>query len=114
MLSGQQTTEEFRRQGRQRTLLSAKIILGDATISHDCSVRNLSATGARVRLAAALELPRSLRLLLIRSAVVFDATIAWRFASEVGLKFTAEHDLRGEVGEDLRHARALWQALAVR
>jgi hypothetical protein len=53
-------------------------------------------------------------LLLIRSAVVFDATIAWRFASEVGLKFTAEHDLRGEVGEDLRHARALWQALAVR
>jgi hypothetical protein len=68
---------------RARSLLTGKIIIGDASASHDCVVRNLSAKGARVRLG-----------------------------EQIGLAFTGQHDLRKDTDPAHRGARALWTALA--
>jgi hypothetical protein len=97
---------------RARSLLTGKIVIGDATVSHDCVVRNLSARGARVRLAGAVNLPGTVSLLVVREGLLFDATIAWRRGEQIGLAFTGQHDLRTDADPAHRGARALWTALA--
>ena len=97
---------------RARSLLTGKIIIGDASASHDCVVRNLSAKGARVRLAGAVNLPGAVSLLVVREGLLFDATIAWRRGEQLGLAFTGQHDLRNDDDPAHRGARALWTALA--
>jgi hypothetical protein len=97
---------------RARSLLTGKIIVDDGAVSHDCVIRNLSTRGARVRIAGAVNLPASVGLLVVREGLLFDARIAWRRGEEIGLAFTAKHDLRTDVDPAHRGARALWTALA--
>ena len=97
---------------RARSLLTGKIVIGDGDVSHDCVVRNLSAKGARVRMAGAINLPSTFSLLVVREALLFDASIAWRRGEQIGLAFSGQHDLRTDVDPAHRGARALWTALA--
>jgi hypothetical protein len=97
---------------RARSLLTGKIVIDDASVSHDCVIRNLSAKGARVRLAGAINLPGAVGLLVVKEGLLFDATIAWRRGEQIGLAFTGQHDLRTDADPAHRGARALWAALA--
>jgi hypothetical protein len=97
---------------RARSLLTGKIIIGDGRESHECVVRNLSATGAHVRIAGAVNLPGTVGLLVVKEALLFDATIAWRRGDQIGLTFTASYDLREDKDPAHRQARALWKALS--
>jgi len=97
---------------RARSLLTGKIIIGDGRESHDCVVRNLSAKGARVRIAGAVNLPGAVGLLVVKEALLFDAAIAWRRGDQIGLTFSGQHDLRDDVDPAHRGARALWAALS--
>jgi hypothetical protein len=97
---------------RARSLLTGKIIVGDGRESHECVVRNLSAKGAQVRLAGAVNLPGSVGLLVVKEGLLFDAAIAWRRGEQIGLTFSGQHDLREDVDPTHRHARALWAALS--
>ena len=105
--------EVLRRAGaRARSLLTGKIIFGDGRISFDCVIRNLSAKGARVRISRAVDLSGANGLLFIKEGLLFDATIAWRRGDQIGLAFSGQHDLRGDVDPAHRVVRALWAALA--
>ena len=97
---------------RTRSLLTGKIIIGDGRESHDCVVRNLSATGAHVRLAGAVNLPGTVGLLVVKEGLLFDAAIAWRRGDQIGLTFSGQHDLRNDTDPAHRQARALWAALS--
>jgi hypothetical protein len=97
---------------RARSLLTGKIIIGDGRESHECVVRNLSATGAHVRIAGAVNLPGTVGLLVVKEALLFDATIAWRRNDQIGLTFTARYDLREDKDPAHRQARALWKAMS--
>jgi hypothetical protein len=79
---------------RSRTLLSGKVIVGDALYSADCVIADLSGTGARVRVAPGIGLGTPLSLLLVKDGRLLEATAAWRRDDEVGLVFTADHDLK--------------------
>jgi PilZ domain len=97
---------------RARSLLTGKIIIGDGRESHDCVVRNLSATGAHVRIAGAVNLPGTVGLLVVKEALLFDAAIVWRRGEQIGLTFSCQYDLREDVDPAHRRARALWTALS--
>ena len=98
---------------RARTLVSAKLLVGDDLA--DCIVRNLSVRGAQVRVLGETEaLPSTVALLLTSEGLLLDATIIWRNGDKIGVTFTGHHDLSREGDAGCAAARALWQAQAPR
>ena len=105
---------ERRADPRLRTLLAGKIVSGDGFISADCTVRDLSLSGARVEISRVVRLPPPVALMLIRDGLLFDAAVAWRRGDEAGLVFKEPHDLRTDTNPVRRSVRALWAELTER
>ncbi|MBI5939349.1 MAG: hypothetical protein HY859_02880 [Caulobacterales bacterium] len=84
---------ERRRRARPSCHHAAMIRLGEQGPDIPCIVTNMDFAGARLTLSAQRPLPTDVRLVLIRSAVAFDATIRWRRGLACGLTFLARHDL---------------------
>lgn len=101
---------------RQRSLLAAKLTNADASMTIDCTIRNLSEDGAQIEMTSAHMLPQPapLRLLQIKDGVAWDVDVAWRRGNRMGLRLTMRHDLRGMVDGDLRALRAIWSQMALR
>jgi hypothetical protein len=81
---------ERRRQPRARTLKSARILLNHHHSVIDCTVRNLSPTGACLNVASTLGIPE-------RFDVVFDADksirtcrLIWHKEKQIGVEFAPE------------------------
>jgi hypothetical protein len=53
----------------------------------DCAFHDISATGARVRILAEVEIPLTLRLFDEREMITRNCRIAWRRDNEMGLQF---------------------------
>ena len=82
-----ETREDSRAASRQRVLLGGKIVYGDGTYSLDCSIRDVSALGARLGIRGATVLPKNFHLLDLRKGVAYDCEVVWRNASLTGVKF---------------------------
>lgn len=109
-------TRAIQRRGadRKRALLAAKLSNEDSSLTIDCTIRDLSATGALVELAAPQLLPKTLRLLVIKEGVVFDTEVAWRRGNRMGLRLGDRHDLRESTDKQLTVLRAIWSHMALR
>jgi hypothetical protein len=81
-------TDERRTQQRGRVLKSGKLISGNRSIVIDCAVRDLTSTGARVRVAEITKLPERLELLVQSSGLIYPAEVQWQAGAEFGLMFT--------------------------
>jgi hypothetical protein len=103
---------ERRADYRARTLVSAKLLVGDAPT--DCIVRNFSVRGAQVRVLGDVDLPPTVSLLLTSEGLLFDATIVWRKGDKLGLTFSGHHDLQRDAEPGHSAVRALWKDLALR
>ncbi|HEY3777503.1 MAG TPA: PilZ domain-containing protein [Rhizomicrobium sp.] len=93
--------EESRGGERRRAFLSGMIISRDGTRSVGCTIRDISNGGARITLARDAIVPAQLYLLSSRHAVGYEVHIAWRSATQAGLKITAEHRLSAAMDADL-------------
>jgi hypothetical protein len=82
------TTAEHRRAARHRVLLSGVVAHGPAGMTLDCAVRDLSETGARIRLTSPEDIWPPVALLILKTDKAYEAQIAWRHDNEVGLNFT--------------------------
>lgn len=71
---------------RRRTLKGARIVLNDGYSTFDCTVRNLSETGARVQVASLIGLPDSFSL-LFDDGQRHECRIVWRKPEEIGVEF---------------------------
>src|SRR5437870_117566 len=93
---------ELRRSKRTRTLLAGKLCYG-ASLSTDCTISDLSDTGAKVRADTAAIVPTDIYLVHLREQRAFEATVVWRRANGyLGLKFKAVHDLHDPATEELK------------
>jgi hypothetical protein len=99
---------------RARTLLAGKIVTAQGLNVLDCTIRDFSSGGARVRISAATLLPSTVSLLVIKEGLLFEANVAWRQGDETGLVFVGQYDLRGDVDPARKGIRALWAQLAAR
>jgi PilZ domain len=75
---------------RQRVLKSAKVIFNHNQSVLDCTVRDISVTGARLVMANADLLPDTIRFLLTQENVIRDANVVWRRGQLVGIHFTSD------------------------
>ena len=75
---------------RSRVLKDGKIVLfGDRSVI-DCTVRDWSATGARLRCHHQAAVPAEFRLLMRSDNSIRGARVAWRRDDDIGIMFTSE------------------------
>ena len=79
-------SEENRTSQRRRTLKGGKIVLSNGISTFDCTIRNLSETGAKLLVAGQIGIPQRFDLAL-DDGRRFTCDVAWRGDSEIGVKF---------------------------
>jgi hypothetical protein len=76
---------ETRRATRHRVLKAGTIEFGGGAI--DCTVRNLSSSGAALEVASQLGIPETFTLVVSGDALHLPCHIAWRNKSRIGVTF---------------------------
>ena len=79
-------SEEHRRAPRQRTLKGARIVFNNGFSTFTCTVRNLSETGAQLRVAGVVGIPERFQL-AFDDGRSFECAVAWRRETEIGVRF---------------------------
>jgi hypothetical protein len=72
---------------RQRTFKGAKIVFKDDAFTYDCTVRNLSATGAQLQVAATDGIPNRFQLVFGDNSPTRTCGVVWRSADKLGVRF---------------------------
>jgi hypothetical protein len=79
--------DEHRRQHRRRTLKQAQVVLSDwSTIN--CTIRDVSETGARLEFSGAVSLPDEFRVLFMTEKEIVPAERLWQRGLSAGVAFT--------------------------
>jgi hypothetical protein len=90
--------EERRKTVRQRSYLGGRIAFNNRYSTMDCTVRNMSAGGARVAFSDAVVLPQDVDLAINQRGLNARARVVWRSATEMGVSFLAvSREATGEV-----------------
>jgi hypothetical protein len=76
--------------------------------SVDCTIRDLSETGARIRTGANSLIEDRVWLIHLRAGVAYQAIVAWRGSLELGLRFSEQIDLKHPIAGHYHHLRRLW------
>ena len=77
---------ELRRTQRLRTFKGGSIMFGVAT-SLDCTIRNMSATGAALEVESQVGIPAEFVLLIKPERTRRNCRVAWRSATRIGVRF---------------------------
>lgn len=72
---------------RQRVLKSGKIVFAGGSFSVDCTIRNLSATGARLQVPTTVAIPDHFTLVDVHAGKRHMVTVVWRKADLIGVHF---------------------------
>ncbi|CAN1721676.1 PilZ domain-containing protein [Hyphomicrobium sp. 1Nfss2.1] len=79
--------EEKRKVPRRRVLKEGKIIFADGLRLLDCTIRDMSANGAKLLIANTVGLPDTFYLYEKSSGMIYPAAIAWRQPNSIGVEF---------------------------
>ena len=101
-----------RAEHRQRALLACRVIYGDTHIAIEGTIRDISPSGAKVRLKSPVPVPGRVRLLMIKEGALYEAEVMSRRESEIGLRFTGRSEMDDLADETVRELRRLWLSLA--
>lgn len=74
---------------RRRMLKSGKVAYSDRHVTIDCLVRDMSATGARLRIEGSVTAPDTFELLIPLEGLEANCQVAWRAGADLGVKFLA-------------------------
>jgi hypothetical protein len=77
--------DEKRKSTRHRVLKAGKITFGGAIV--DCTVRNLSETGAALEVVSSVGIPDHFTLVIVVDRVQRPCRVAWRKATRMGVLF---------------------------
>lgn len=80
-----QAVDEHRTVPRRRLLKTGKISFGGGTI--DCTVRNLSETGAALEVNSPVGIPEHFTLVIEPNAIHVPSRIVWRKDTRIGVHF---------------------------
>jgi hypothetical protein len=113
--SGQPANGVDRRSPRRRVLLAALIAYRNLAVSFRCTIRDRSASGARLKLPVGLVVPPDFWLIDTAEAKAYDATAIWRRYPDVGVTLGDPIDLTYPGQDPLqRRLRALWVEVSPR
>ena len=77
---------DLRQTQRHRTLKKAHIVISDGFSTIDCVVRNLSETGAQLKVASILGIPDQFPLKM-GDGQTLHCRVAWKRETEIGVEF---------------------------
>jgi hypothetical protein len=86
----QPVAENKRATQRMRVLKGAKIVALNQWTLLDCTVRDISATGARIVCKDQMAVQKEFRFLVVADNTICNAKVAWRRGDEIGITFTSE------------------------
>ncbi len=89
---------------RQKTFLAGKIIYGANRFETECSVRDLSANGARLALSDVLAIPNEFELHLPARHMICRVEVRWRRGRQIGVSFRSVRRLATRVAKVLADA----------
>jgi hypothetical protein len=75
---------------RSRVLKDGKILVAGNWSVVDCTVRDWSATGARLRIHHQMAVPNDFRLMLPSDNSIRDVHVVWRREDDIGVIFTSD------------------------
>jgi hypothetical protein len=88
--------------------LGGKLVYGQANFSVDCTIRDLTENGARVRIGTSLVIDDRVWLIHLRAGIAHWSLVAWRNPPDFGLQFLEQIDLRKLSSGPNHHLRRLW------
>jgi hypothetical protein len=80
---------ELRCQARRRTLKAGIIAFQARHSTLDCTVRDISASGARLRIDASQSAPDGFELIIELDGLEVPCRVVWRQDKEIGVSFTS-------------------------
>jgi hypothetical protein len=83
------TDENDRKSARARVLKGAKIVAMKQWTLVDCTVRDMSETGARIVCGDQMAVATEFRFLLPSENSIRDARVIWRRDDAIGIEFTS-------------------------
>lgn len=72
---------------RVRSFLKGRVVFNNRMSSMDCIIRNISGTGAKLEIGAALAIPDVFELHIPQRGETLRAHLKWRRGEEVGVTF---------------------------
>jgi hypothetical protein len=105
---------ERRPKSRKQVLVGGIVAFEGGQRSFDCTIRDLSETGARVLAAKGAEFPPRFYLINIRDRVAYDARPVRRNGLEAGVVFQKTLPLSGLTDPALGFLKRMWLSKAAR
>jgi hypothetical protein len=105
---------ERRPKTRKQVLLTGIIASPGGDSSVDCTIRDLSETGARVIAAKGAQFPPSFYLINIRDRVAYEALLVRNDGPEAGVVFKKTLPLSGLTDPALGFLKRMWMSKATR
>ena len=102
---------ERRSAPRRRVLFRGKIVHGPG-FTAECAIRNLSDTGAGVKLPEHMASPQDFHLIVVRDGVAHRARTQWTRYPHAGVAFESSRDLADAAAP--KSLKLLWAALSPR
>ena len=99
---------ELRKAVRKKVLVSGKIIWAEGAHVLDCSIIDISATGARVALHAQQTMPETVFLLDMANRTAHKATVVSQRADGFGLKFLNSQKLADMTAPEMRYLKRIY------
>ena len=99
---------DLRKAPRKRVFLSGKIAYGKFSFSTDCTIRDISDSGARVSLPKGHRIPDDVYLINMKSGMGYEARVAWRNTPLAGLMFLQCCGLSEAASAQMKLLRQLW------
>ena len=105
---------ERRPKSRRQVLLTGIIASPGGDSSVDCTIRDLSETGARVIAAKGAQFPPTFYLINIRDRVAYEARVVRSEGLEAGVVFQKTLPLSGLTDPALGFLKRMWMSKATR
>lgn len=105
---------ERRPKARKQVLLTGIIASDGGEQSLDCTIRDLSETGARIVPAKGVQLPERFYLINVRDRVAYDAKLVRSNGTDAGVVFQRTLALSGLSDPALGFLKRMWLSKATR
>jgi len=99
---------------RKRVLMSAVVCDDQGRQIQDCTLRDVSESGARIGFARMARPLQTLFLINVRERIVHRARLIWHNGFEAGIAFTGTTPLSSVADPSLSFLRKLWMDRAAR
>jgi hypothetical protein len=94
---------------RRKTRFKATVVFGADRATANCVVRDLSDTGARLKIDRPDGLPTQFHLIWVAARAVVHVEAVWRSREEVGVKFLSTHNIQGRLSSELAAICRAWE-----